>query len=183
MRLIPCIGLLLLCVTTDIRAEPSASIKWLMNEPASMFDLGMLRMRSSNKDFWTPELMEELHGEKLTLGDLGVGSVVYSWDENTISITAPLIGEATENKCKGALSKYKQIISPWFDESVLFGGFTATAFEHINYANKSRPKDLNENLGKLLVLTVGISERLGGKSIYCSSRLGSDVPSFVKFGF
>jgi hypothetical protein len=183
MKLFIYVGFFLIFITNPSRAEPSASIEWLMGEPASLFDIGMMRMRIANKEKWTPKLMEEIQGEKLKLGDSGLGSVLYNWDENKITIRVLLRGEPTENMCKSVLNKYKKIISPFPEGSEYSYAFITHYFQHISYTKQSRPKDLGRNISKLLLFTVGISEKVGGKGIYCSSPLGSYVPSIQKFGF
>jgi len=170
---------------SNTEAAPSTSVKWLMNEPASLFDIGMVRMRIDNRERWTPELMKELNGKNLKLDNFGVGSVVYNWDENIITIGVGLIGNPTEDLCKDALGKYKKVISPVSKDSNLRYVFMSNDFEHINYTSKSRPKNMDENISKLFVFTVGISDKPGfeGRTISCSSRFDSDTPTVKKFGF
>lgn len=176
----------------SLNAEPTPSVKWLIDEPASLFDIGMMRMRNSNKTRWIPALMNKIKGLKLKLSDpgsvLGVGSVVYDFDENIITITVSLIGNPTEQMCANILKKYKDIIAP----PMSFGSYPrltialTSCFGHVNYSVARRPEDLDDNILKIIKVTVGISEKQGwaeGKTIYCSSGLFDDTPSFTKFGF
>ena len=44
--------------TNTARAEPGSVVDWLMNEPASLFDVGMLRLQRATKR-WINESVSE----------------------------------------------------------------------------------------------------------------------------
>ncbi|MEI7752546.1 MAG: hypothetical protein WCJ71_10735 [Candidatus Omnitrophota bacterium] len=182
------ITLLSLFCAASLKAEPISSVSSLMDEPASLFDIGMMRMRDFNKTDWIPTLMNELKGMNLKLQDPGAGGVVYSFEENTITITVMLLGEPDEKTCANILKKYKDIIAPpTLSSSSERNTLVITScFDHINYSVGRLPKNSGDDLLKIIRVTVGIGEKEGisnGKTLYCTSNLFEDTPSFKKYGF
>lgn len=160
-------------------ADPASSARWLMDQPASLFDLGILRFRQRNKEEWTRELDLKSKDKGVLLDDLGINNVVYNSDNNTISIMAafivPYVENVDEKLCASILGEYKNIISRSRHD-------LPTAFDHIGYSDRARPKELNDNINKLLALTVRISEPkvLGLKAITCFIGLDEEQPHFRK---
>lgn len=165
----------------SLNAEPTPSVEWLMNEPASLFDIGMMRLRDLNKTEWVPELMIEIDNLGLKLSNTGE-SVVYDFEKNILSIGVCFIGNPTEQMCADILKKYKDIIAPPSFSSRSTLSLTI-CFNHINYSIIGHPKKLDNDILKIIEITVGISEKdqLGSKSIFCSSGLFENTPSFQKF--
>ncbi|MDP8213046.1 MAG: hypothetical protein P9X22_07160 [Candidatus Zapsychrus exili] len=167
----------------SLNAEPIPSVEWLMNEPASLFDIGMMRLRDLNKTVWIPKLVEQTNSLGLTLKNPGLGSgVVYDLEKNILSIGVYFIGNPTEQRCAEILKQYKAIIG---HPKPLYLHPTTMCFGHINYSVTDYPKNIDDNILKIVKITVGISEKdhLRSKSIYCSSGLFEDTPSFTKYGF
>jgi hypothetical protein len=176
-----------------VAAEPTPGVRWLMNEPASLFDIGMMRLRDSNKSWWTPAALEEISKRNLPLTHNdrgGVGAAVYSWNENAISLDLSLLGAPTEPLCSTALDIYKNVISPTRSTASpasreLTIRFLTGVFDHVNHTGANRPKDLDANLINLIVFTVGISDSrdsVTSNTIFCSSKLFDTVPTFQKYG-
>ena len=86
-----------LVVSGGAKADPGPVVGWLMKEPASLFDLGMLRLQNrvtSTKDF----VLKGMSGGGLP------PVVIYSFDKNRIEIhydTAPPFDKVV---CKNTLS-------------------------------------------------------------------------------
>lgn len=170
-------------------AEPTPAVRWLMNEPASLFDIGMMRLREVNKLSWTPAFLAEITKRNLNLTHYErswLGGAVYSWDDNIISIDVSLLGAPTEVLCSTALGIYKDVISPNRESSrELAVLFLTHFFDHINYNSARRPKDLHENLANVLIFSVGISDSrdpITNSTIFCTSKLFDSVPTFKKYG-
>ena len=79
------------CLTgaTSIRAEPGPVGQWLMGEPASLFDIGMIRLRMEANTWERPynfynTKMKEAYGHTPSY------TVKYDWDENRIVVEAVL---------------------------------------------------------------------------------------------
>ena len=194
-RLIPLFIFAQLVSLGRVAAEPTPSVSWLMNEPASLFDIGMMRMRQNNHKWWIPELMEEIAGSGLKLWKVQLESVEYSWDDNEITISVYLLGPPKENICSQVLAKYKnkviaqtgktfgttpeklrKMLREWAVKEV------TSHFHHVNYTTKRRPKDLDENLLKIIVFVVVLSEaeNFGGDTLLCKNKLFEDTPTYVK---
>jgi hypothetical protein len=160
-------------------AEPASSVRWLMDQPTSLFDLGMLRLRQRNKEEWTSELNMKSKDKGLLLEDAGVNSVVYDSDKNIITIlaafSAPYIEGVDEKFCASILVEYKNIIARYKKD-------IPAGFDHIGYPDHSRPKNLDENINKILVFTVRLSQPrvLGGKTMSCSTGMDWEKPTFQK---
>jgi len=169
--------------------EPPESFKSLINEPASLFDIGMMRMHISNKEEWIPRLIENIQGENLTQGDLSF-PVYYNGGDNKIRITADFYGDPTEKKCERVLNEYKNIIVPFGRKLVsgvpetryiqLVRGFYSADRDH---SSQVLPKDFGIDLGKSVLVSVVIFGETPsvspGKVINCSSGFESDVISFL----
>ncbi|MEX0734323.1 MAG: hypothetical protein WDZ66_12170 [Steroidobacteraceae bacterium] len=170
-----------------------------MNEPASVFDLGMLRLRQSNAEDWAPALQEKIQDLQLIPTSNGV---VYDWNKNEISIGAYFEGMPTEKDCERVLRLYRDIISPFRrspgaeDFAV---GMLAHFFSHINYSTGAQSKGHEKELVGLMRFTVGIEEpdkidpthdalmralsKGSGAKMFCTLTYFDDVASFTKFGF
>lgn len=115
----------------------------------------------------------------ILLDNLGINNVVYNSDNNTIAIMAafivPYVEKVNEKLCASILGEYKNIISRSRNN-------LPTGFDHIGYTDHVRPKDLNDNINKILVFTIRISEPrvLGGKTISCSIGMDEESPHFQK---
>ncbi len=160
-------------------ADPASSARWLMDKPASLFDLGMLRLRQRNKEEWTAELNMKTKSKGVLPEDVGVNGVVYDLDRNIITIlaafSAPYIEAVDEKFCTSILVEYKNIIARYKKD-------ITAGFDHIGYSDHSRPKDLDENISKILVFTVRLSQPrvLGGKIMSCSTGMDWEKPTFQK---
>jgi hypothetical protein len=179
LQLVVIITLLVILIfdISPCAAEPAASVRWLMDQPTSLFDLGMLRLRQRNKEEWTPELNMKSKNKGVLPEDVGVNGAVYDADRNIITILAafiaPYIEGVDEKFCASILVEYKNIIAR--NKKDIPAGF-----DHIGYPDRARPKDLDENINKLLVFTVRISQPkvLGGKTMLCSTGMDWEKPTF-----
>ena len=50
---------------SPVRAEPSPAVQWLMNEPASLFDIGMIRLEKKIKEY--NQLVSEKAGGRVAI--------------------------------------------------------------------------------------------------------------------
>ena len=105
--------LVFMLIASSVSAEPSPTVNWLMDEPASLFDIGMLRLRQENDDRWLPRLSERISElSLLAKGEaLQSSSVVYDIKENRITIGAMFKGRPDEGCCAEILAEYRDAIS------------------------------------------------------------------------
>ena len=104
--------ILLFVGVANLQAELPSSIKWLMNEPASLFDIGMIQLRLQNQNQWTPALLKKIDKSDLALRDIGFGNVVYNEYAHSITVGAYFVGKPDEKTCSILLEQYKDIIIP-----------------------------------------------------------------------
>lgn len=117
-------------------AEPDSKVKYLMDEPVSMFDFGLFRL-------------EMLFREHL-IGDYE-SEVSYNWDRNLIEIkNEPGTTEILKNKneaknwCKLYISSVRAVMTlPQYD----------FFFTHYGYARKNRPENLYNHFRKIIEIS------------------------------
>jgi hypothetical protein len=155
-------------------AEPSSTVRWLMNEPATMFDIGMLRLRDATVR-WQSELvarLDEIGGfETLVLKDSSAGSAVYNFDENRITVTAMFTGTPDEQTCEAILGEYRAVM--WLGERLsraasqpvaqsnleFANNLFAGVFGHVNYEVAGAPAGWQDRIVETVLVTIGIEER------------------------
>ena len=168
-------------------AEPSSPINWLMNQPVSLFDLGILRLRLDMEYRYMPELRGKIkHLNLRAPKSEGNSSAVYNFDDNTITLSASLIGEPTERTCSAVLDMLRDIFHYKAEPTDLGLSLIAVPFHRINYSEHGRPEKVDAEIANMIRLTVGISSRevLGeGRSLSCTRGLWEAAPSYKKFGF
>ena len=146
--------------TNTARAEPGSVVDWLMNEPASLFDVGMLRLQRATKR-WINESVSEGpgFGEPYLAG--AYFSAIYDWDENRIYVSGFIqeeFADTTRQKsaCKATIrymsakagidSTTGRAFVP-LDSTLLSGHFN-----HFYYDTASQPKDYRSRLDQVFVL-------------------------------
>jgi hypothetical protein len=132
-------------------AEPDSTVRYLMNEPASMFDLGMLKLKRDLDDW-----LKDPHVNVF---------VSYDWNTNRIEI------KVSDTKDVYKIKKYAR---NWCDETICeikrlldvncstgkpllpkMGSLLYDYFTHAGYVNKGGPKDPGGKLDNIVNITVG----------------------------
>ena len=96
------------CLTyaTSARAEPGPVEQWLMNEPASLFDLGMLRVELQLDELKDYDELKDRLGALLFYSS-------YNWDKNRIYLSGAIFGASPEidgkHFCKLIISNVRKI--------------------------------------------------------------------------
>jgi hypothetical protein len=140
------------------RAEPGPVGRWLMTEPASLWELGMFRLQS------------------LLLAGLPAGhplarlwrNAYYSWDENRIHVAVASDERHEQARCSHYLGELRSLADvedgqPRNGESSPFANQFARGF-----SSPGEPADYTKRLDGIMVLRVGMD---GGS---CRGRLLSD---------
>jgi len=129
------------------RAEPDSTVSWLMSEPASVFDIGMMKLENHliqktqqfNLDF---DFITDLNGWPY-----------YDWDKNRITIII------VTRTCNYSKERCKTLI----DELRFFENFAkkhqgyskfAGFFEHNGYSSKDEPKGIAADLDKIMEIKI-----------------------------
>lgn len=162
-------------------AEPTPTVRYLMKEPMSLWDKGMIQLRDHLKNDPSSRLLYV--------------TVEYDWDANRIRIGAVELGQealsATEAKpwCKRTLESLRAALwvhwypDPTTGEPVVTGSMIPKFFWHEGYTTKPRPPDnLADELHSITelsaVYTGILPDNQGTKIFTCRSPLLSDKVLF-----
>lgn len=140
----------LLVLTTinsgPLRAEPGPVGRWLMDEPASLWDLGMARLK------------EHIFGWKgahpLASYTKGVN---YDWDQNRITISISKNKEKFEKeKCAFILNRVRTSggIKDGKPDTLLGHSYFSNLFSHIGYTHEKTPENYLQRLDKIFRVKV-----------------------------
>lgn len=141
------IGLLAAAVVAGLsgqaQAGPDATTKWLMNDPVSMLDLGILKIEQSLRN---PNRSNRPYG-----------SVRYDWDKNRIVIYYAGYFPTTddpEEHCAGWFTSVRSIGGVDASGNPLINGRTSFSFmfEHAGFNRSDVPENLFTELDKLFEL-------------------------------
>ena len=148
------------------RAEPGPVVNWLMNEPASLFDVGMLRL-----DLWIsiwgehPRIIEI----KQRFGSSSWAHPWYNFEENRIYVTISVHdGIDVDNAGRKAVCRElidfmsrQAVVDPttgkYVDDRLKVSAF-AQRFEHRDYTKTSAPSDYQSRLDGIFVLRAFVGE-------------------------
>ncbi len=167
---------LLFCLMTPARAEPGPVGKWLMNEPLTLWDHGMMSM---DRD-------AEQAAEDIKKNDgRWIAWARYDWDNNEIEVTldvAGLDGTATHDTCndtrRAFLAKLLGAYDLYSEEKAGELAHKAIGwwFAHWGFQSNSRDEELEEKLARIVFVVVRL-QALDGR-ITCRDRITVfDAPS------
>jgi hypothetical protein len=143
---------------TSASAEPSNTINWLMNEPLTLFDYGIIKM-------------EKRLNEDKCLFDSCTTKIDFNWNDNRIEIVKHI--EMTKNVFKTTKENLKKVtnneiisISLKFVEDNLFNYFS-----HKGFSKKDQPINLSDELENIVDIKVILTNHEDSYSVTCSSNL------------
>ena len=186
----------LVSVVSTAQAEPGRIGQWLMNEPVSLWDLGMMRAREEAKraadahnhvfddtrDIFSPRL------------EFFNGYVGYNWDNNEIEIGVTVVvrHEDTSHEICNQLRRSFivalsgrplgrlpfKVIDPELQDLKLLHMIDGW-FSHYGYRNKDRDEMLAEKLSRIIFVRVDVlDDKDPYKNITCRERIMTfDAPS------
>lgn len=157
------------------KAEPDSTIQYLMDEPVSLFDLGIFKMRSElDSKFETKDRLV---------------AVDYKWPENRIVITFlfPSVRFENEYEAKERCIEFVEGIRREFDVNPKSGdppgpysAFRISRyFEHSGYSKKNRPNDLSDQLYELIKIK-GSMHLKNNDAFSCQAPLAGTAIYFSK---
>ena len=167
---------LLCCLMTPARAEPGPVGQWLMNDPLTLWDLGMMNM---DRD-------AEQAAEFIQTSDSGwIAWARYDWDNNEIEVTLGVVGfdgTATHDTCNDTRRSFLAALLGAYDlySEKKAGELAHQAigwwFSHKGFERKSRDEKLEEKLARIVFVAVRLGAPDGG--ITCRDRITMfDAPS------
>ena len=153
------ISLMITLVPITLNAEPSPTVNYLMNEPATMFDLGMYRL----EEYLNKYPFKSLKDEKGI--DVGIIFVSYHWGENRIIIKASPYTESyisAKDMCKIMTNKIKTILG--IGEEGVLSIFTkkriGNFFQHNNFRTKEEPYNFINEIEKIVEIRVEATRKV-----------------------
>lgn len=151
--------LIILPLPQPAQAEPSSDVKWLMKEPASLFDLGMLEL-----DKRAQRVSRQF--EKSKFVGLSEAETTYEFDRNLIFVTLRILSQQdpTPANCLKYLNPLRVALKG-----------TGERFGHWGYRQHNRPKELTANINEIVrikvILTTNLSKKQKNKPTVCRSGL------------
>jgi len=174
------IHLILLIISTTVYAEPSPTVKYLMNDSLTMFDLGLYRLDNYIKERAASFLPKTIVKYNVYT-DVG-----YNWNTNKIIIKMSIVfsEKITEKQqkefCKRTLDNYKK----WLP-SVIPGFFMHHGFQK---KDEPKPKKVKDEILNIAILKIAVYPGEEQPSLIAKSALMEDkifftdveVPAFSK---
>ena len=187
MRRITLVAALLASFTSIVRAEPGPIGQWLMNQPVTLWDIGMMRAEEAAKDAGH------------VADDLGTGLIwaQYNWDNNEIDISLHVIDALipiTHERCNqtrrsfiadivGAVPFHLEREENLVHEILL--GQIDSWFSHHGFQAGDRDEELAEKLARIIFVKVSLSKVDADgntQAITCRERIMTfDAPSMPSF--
>ena len=173
-----CIALVAaLALVTPLRAEPGPIGEWLMAQPLTLWDIGMIRAGE-----------EAARAAKESSNNLGFsrwGGAIYEWDNNEIDLYMYAVGyegDPTHQKCNEARRAFIQDIvymGPQINEDALRIILQATIsrwFSHEGWQKQIRDKEIGLKMARIIFVKVQLSGQKG--VISCRDRITAfEAPS------
>ena len=165
----------------DAWAEPSESAHFLMNELASLMDLGIYKLEKDIR-----RLQKDLLVNHTAPFDV---SVNYRWDENeiTIQLTYGYEGNPPKKIIQIGIKKVFQQLKGFLgvsEKGQVYHkrGFSKVSdyFSHEGYLIKNRPKNLEKEIDRMIELKVIYSIQNFSRIFECKNMLaGSSIDKIV----
>jgi len=145
-------------------AEPSSNMHYLMNEPVSMMDWGLLNIdRSLQADG--------------RLSKYGNTITYYDWDKNRIIIDMAITGATSKEQakewCRDIVSQIRTFLGinerdgkPFFSRSYLYNYFS-----HEGFHKNTEPEGLDKELDIIAIIQVRILYKGNAESVKCEAPL------------
>lgn len=152
------------------------TVRWLMKEPVTLMDLGMLRLR------------EDLREASRTLVDMGYTTVeprvgtYYEWREQTLRAYVAIREPYAAPSERTCLEVYERVMrhitakAPGGSKSV--GWYLESLFMHEGPGNYSRPRDMQEGLLNTIKFEVSVlppDPMRDSRKVQCSGRMDAEV--------
>ena len=160
-----------------VKAEPSNAVKYLMNEPASMWELGFVRLNQFiNTD--VAYYFKEFTGWRF------IGGAKYDEDQNRIFVKIMLGTKYGDDKsCSLTIKRVREYFGHYYEPIPnVFKGMKESAgiskhFTH--YKSESIPKKIRTEIDKMSFVIVEIVPD-NSPVVRCEGLLYSDKTSFVE---
>ena len=152
------------------------TLRWLINEPVTLMDLGMMRLRDDLR-----EASHSLMRQGLTAREPRVGTY-YDWREQTINAYVAVresFSQPSENKCLELFDRVLRHMtskSPGGTGSV--GWYLESLFSHEGFGNSTRPIRMQESLLKTIRFEISVlppDPMRDSRKVQCSGPLDAEL--------
>ena len=162
---------ILFATTTTGNTEPTPAVRHLMNEPVTLFDLGMLRLEQIFSNFKVADAKEAFV------------TVVYMWETNRISIHAfvtPNKAEFVQGpkiRCKALITELKTnlFVNPLTSKPVYRSSRLRELFSHVGFTSTDEPKNVAAELDTITELSVSIVSEPEASTTCKSALLSKEI--------
>jgi hypothetical protein len=150
-----------------IQAGQHEVIQNLMNEPASLFDIGLMKLDTFNKETYISKTLEKLSEYGLQLRKHISKTAIYDPEKDTISMSLSLVGKPSEKKCLDVLRIYLETVAPNTNKYVMLG--ITSPFAH---AERFFTEETAYNFAMSYRLKVVINDKQENSSEYVGCECG-----------
>jgi hypothetical protein len=152
-------------------ASKSSDLNYLMNEPLTLFDYGMIKLRENVDEEWAKKY-DENHPSKTH------GTVTrYDLKTDTIIIRGHFMGYTGEKDLKSlCVEALKTLRNPYrkLESEDVLGYGLGSFFTHDGYMKSNRPKNIHSGLRQLVDVSVVIIQKSSEVSLECKGDLVSE---------
>jgi len=162
---------------TAADAPKTPAIFWLMEEPVTLFDLGLFRLR---RDM---EAVSRWLAEQGYASETPLNGAYYEWRERKIVAYVSIRDSATdpsERQCHEVFGRAVRWLiggAPQGPRQAMF--YLESLFLHQGPGNVGRPQNLGQELVEAVRMEVTLLSpgpvSLGGTSVRCSGQLDTDI--------
>lgn len=143
--------ILLLLFPILVWAEPGPATQYLMNEPASLFDIGMLRLKALT-NYWEKQMTFNYRIKSQSDSIGGNVNVNYRPEDDKIYVSLSIMDvSATEEQMKAGCSYALYHIQIYIGKN-LYG-----LFQHVGYRDSSEPASLGPAVREMFELRCYVS--------------------------
>ena len=173
-------------------AEPTPSIRWAMDQNASLFELAFMRLEMQLKLDWVPDALEKLPFE---VSEFASPNISYDWDTNSVRFSAgvyeiPDVVKPNKQACELLLEVVAKEMN--YDKNGFFSSDDyidlhpiAEAFSHRGFDVTTTPDSYSRNVLNATQLNMALiwyKDEAGVKSMdgigTCSTNWATGSTSF-----
>jgi hypothetical protein len=148
--------IVLLAAAAAVHAEPSSQVKWLMNEPVTLWDLGLYNTEKTLR-----QAIDTDGDFNYPMGLASGCSVIYDWETNRITLELWVLRRADPDNLAAGRNKLtikqaKMIAAEVFRD--VRSAFThrndgtstvASGFQHRGFVGRTEPPGIAEEMGRI----------------------------------
>ncbi|MFT5116022.1 MAG: hypothetical protein ACI9H8_000282 [Lysobacterales bacterium] len=161
--------ILLFLIPTLVYAEPGPATQYLMNEPASLFDVGMLRLKHTIA-YWERQMTGNYKNKSGGNSIGGNVNVSYRPEDDKIYVGLSVMDssathEQMEAGCRYALRHIQIYVSK----------SAHALYQHVGYRDSAEPEELDSSVRDMFVLRCYVSGNDSSKGRFWASQTLGDA--------